>query len=45
MFGRKDLVIDGELMKLFDRIVSVLLLKVKYEIYFICIMCNLSLLI
>lgn len=42
MPGRKDLVIDGELMKPLDRIASVSLLKVKYEIHHTCTMCNLS---
>lgn len=42
MPGRKDLVIDGELMKPLDRIASVSLLKVKYEIHLTCTMCNLS---
>lgn len=42
MPGRKDLVIDGELMKPLDRIASVSLLKVKYEIQLTCTMCNLS---
>lgn len=42
MPGRKDLVIDGELMKPLDRIASVSLLKVKYEIHLTCAMCNLS---
>lgn len=42
MPGRKDLVIDGELMKPLDRIASVSLLKVRYKIHDTCTMCNLS---
>lgn len=37
MPGRKDLVIDGELMKPLDRIASVSLLKVMYKIYVQCV--------